>query len=46
MTQIGISHVVQLVKDLALLQLWHSFNPWPETFHMLRVWQKKFKLKK
>ena len=41
--------MAQWVKDSALsLQwlgslLWHEFNPWPRSFHMLRVWQKKKK---
>ena len=25
------------VKDLALLQLWLPFNPWPGNFHVRRV---------
>ena len=39
--------VVQWVKDLVLLQLWHrlqlqlEFDPWPGNFHMLQVWPKK-----
>ena len=41
--------MVQRVKDLVLLQLWHRsqlqfrFNPWPENYHMPRVWLKKQK---
>ena len=34
------SLVVQLVKWLESL-LWHGFDPWPENFHMPRVWPKQ-----
>lgn len=26
------------LKDLALLQLWLRFNPWPGNFHVPQVW--------
>ena len=41
--------MAQLVKDLALLQLWCrsklwcSFNPWPGNFNMPLMWPKKKK---
>ena len=44
--QRGVPTVVQWVKDLALLQLWLRFNPWPGNFHMLWVWRKKKKKKR
>jgi len=31
---LGSSLVAQLVKILALLQLWCEFDPWPGNFHM------------
>ena len=40
----GVPTVVQQVKDLVLLQLWHrlhvclKFDPWPRNFHTPRVW--------
>ena len=43
--------MVQWIKDLALLQLWHrlqlwcGFDPWPWNFHMPQVQPKKFKNK-
>ena len=43
--------MVQWVKDPVLLQLWDrlqlclGFDPWPENFHMPRVWPKKKKKK-
>ena len=43
---LGISHVVQQVKDPALPQQWHQlqpqrgFNPQPGNFHMLWAWPK------
>ena len=30
------------LKDLALLQLWLKFNPWPGNFHMPWVWPLKY----
>ena len=30
-----------MVKDSALLLLWHGFDPWPGNFHMPWVWLKK-----
>ena len=45
----SIPRLVQWVKDLALLQLWHrlqlwlGFSPWPENFQMLWRWPKKKK---
>ena len=44
--------MAQLVKDLALLQLWRrlqlcfGLNPWTGNLHMLRVWPKKEKQRK
>ena len=26
------------VKDMALSQLWHEFDPWPKDFHKPRAW--------
>ena len=43
--------MVQWVKALALLQLWHrlqlqlTFDPWPRNFHILQVWPTKKKIK-
>ena len=43
--------LASLVKDPALLQLWHrpqlwlGFDPWPGNFHTLQVWSKKKKKK-
>ena len=34
------SLVAQWVKDLALLLLWHGFDPWPRNVCMLWVWPK------
>ena len=31
---LGSSLLAQWVKDLALLHLWHRFDPWPGKFHM------------
>ena len=45
--QKGSSLVVQQVKDMVLLELWHrlqlrcKFNPWPSNFHMPWTWTKK-----
>ena len=36
-----ISSPAQWVKDLALLQLWPMFNPWPGNFHVPWVWPYK-----
>ena len=47
-----ISSLMQGVKDLVLLllwhrlQLWHGFDPWPGNFHVLQVWVKKEKTKR
>ena len=30
-----------LVKDLVLSLLWHTFDPWPGSFHMPQMWGKK-----
>ena len=35
--------MAQWIKDLALLQLWLGFSPWPRNFHMPWVWPKKKK---
>ena len=35
--KVGVPAVAQWVKDLALLQLWLIFDPWPGNFHMLGV---------
>ena len=32
-----VQAVAQWVKDLALLQLWLEFHPWPGNFHMPQV---------
>ena len=42
----GIPTLVKWVKDLVLLQLQLTFDPWPRNFHMLWLWQKKKKKKK
>lgn len=39
------SLVTQKVKDLVLLLLWHGFDPWPGSFHMLQMHQKIIKMK-
>ena len=36
----------QWVKDLALLQLWLRFHPWPGNFHMPQVKPREKKKKK
>ena len=47
-----IPSLAHLVKDLALLQLWHRlqfwlrFNSWHRNFHMPQGWPKKKKEKK
>ena len=42
----SIPSLVQWVKDLALLQQWLKFDPWPEIFHMLPSGKKKKKERK
>ena len=38
--EVRVPSLAQLsgLKDLALLQLWLSFNPWPGNFHVSWVW--------
>ena len=35
--------MAQQVMDLALLLLWHGFDPWPRNFYTPQVWPKKKK---
>lgn len=32
------SLVAQWLKNLVLKLLWHRFDPWPQSVHMMRVW--------